>query len=1003
VNKNLNGSSLLSLKTSMKNFIANVHFAGIISHAFFSILILTSTAVFANPAVPNLPKLALPTNGQVVAGNASISQSQTVTTATMNVNQTSQRAVINWDSFNVGKNATVNFNQPNANAVTLNRVTGATPSMIDGAVRANGQVIFVNPNGVTFGKGAEINAAGVVASTMNIADKDFMEGKSTYKGNGTGAVINEGKIKTNVDGGYIALLAPEVRNDGFLIAKKGSGTVAMASGEQITLDFQGNLLMSLKVDKAIYQGLIENKRVVEVNGGLVVIATGSANQLMATVIKNTGRISASSLVNNGGTIELIANTVTQAGKVTANSKTAQGGQVNLIGSDITLASNSITSATGASGGGQVNVGLASTAVSGGTQVSSSTQAGIKANADAAANSKQLAKTVTIEQGALVDTSATKAGNGGAIAIWSEVKTTVAGILKSIGGSIAGNGGFIETSSNGTVALAPQTQINTSASNGKSGTWLLDPIDLTIDASTANLISAVLANSNVTIAVTASTTACPIGSCTQSGTGSLTIASGADILKAGTNYTTLTLSSAGIFNLNANISGQNLDVIISSSIAYLNVGTTITASKVTVQAQTIYAQGSINTSNYNLAGNVGSLGNAIQLLAQAIYVSGGLNLSASLPVNSVTIVTVNGTAKRPEELPTYLIAQNADQNLNQVYSSAAANDESALQVIVAIKTNSNVIYLTSNNLLNLQATAQVKANGTTGGSIYASAPIINTQAGSVVQANGNNGPGGMIAFSGDQMTVAGSMAANGTTDGGSITLIANSGDLNIQTSIIQTNSSNGRGGSIGVSAKNNVSIEASSIEATGYTQGGQIKIGNDASKGTLPFALSVSLDQYTSLNTTQQDPSLSNQNGGFIETSGQTLSMMASINAGRGGMWLLDPTNVTISSAVSTGGAAATASNSATNLSSAQGQATTSNFSTTDIQNAINAGTSVTIIASGAITQTTALTFNITAANLTPTFTLNNTSGSKQAITLIGMTDSSVGVRLLLSCLSYQSK
>ena len=952
--KSLNESSLLSLKTSIKNFIANAHFAGKISHAFFSISILTSTAVFANPAVPNLPKLALPTNGQVVAGNASISQSQTATSATMNVNQTSQRAVINWDSFNVGKNATVNFNQPNANAVTLNRVTGATASMIDGAVRANGQVIFVNPNGVTFGKGAEINAAGVVATTMNIADKDFMDGKSTYKGNGTGAVINEGKIKTNVEGGYIALLAPEVRNDGFLIAKKGSGTVAMASGEQITLDFQGNSLMSLKVDLAVYQGLIENKRVVEVNGGLVVIAAGSANQLMATVIKNTGRISASSLVNNGGTIELVANTVTQAGKVTANSKTGQGGQVNLIGSDITLASNSKTSATGASGGGQVNVGLASTAVSGGTQVNSSTQAGIKANADAAANSKQLAKTVTIKQGALVDTSAVQSGNGGAIAIWSEVKTTVAGILKSVGGAIRGNGGFIETSSKGTVALAPQAQINTSASNGKSGAWLLDPIDLTIDASTANLISAVLANSNVTIAVTASTTACPIGSCTQNGTGSLTIASGADILKAGANYTTLTLSSAGIFNLNANISGQNLDVIIKSSIAYLNVGTTITASKVTVQAQTIYAQGNINTNNYSIAGNAGSLGNAIQLLAQAIYVSGGLSLSTSLPVNNATIVTVNGTAKRPEELPTYLIAHNADQNLNQVYSSAAANDESALQTAVATQANSNVIYLTGSNLLTLQATAQVKANGTTGGSIYVSAPIINTQAGSVVQANGNNGPGGLIALSGDQITVAGNIAANGTTDGGTISLIANNGDLNIQTSTIQTNGSTGRGGSVGLSANNNVTITGSAISATGYTQGGQIKIGNDASNGTLPFALSTNLDQYTTLNASQLDSNQSNLHGGLIETSGGTLSLLSSINAGRGGIWLIDPYDIIIDSTVA--GYINTALNASTNVE----------ISTANSSNTIGSNSVSSISGNGNISIRSAI--NATAGSATLTFT-----------------------------------
>ena len=113
---------------------------------------------FASAAPVSIPSTTLPTNGQVVAGTASISSSSTATSATININQTSQRAVVNWDSFNVGANATVNFNQPNAQAVTLNRVTGGSASVINGALHANGQVILVNSNGVTFGKGSEVNA-----------------------------------------------------------------------------------------------------------------------------------------------------------------------------------------------------------------------------------------------------------------------------------------------------------------------------------------------------------------------------------------------------------------------------------------------------------------------------------------------------------------------------------------------------------------------------------------------------------------------------------------------------------------------------------------------------------------------------------------------------------------------------------------------------------------------------------------------------------------------------
>ena len=139
---------------------------------------------------------ALPTNGQVVAGSATIAQSTTGNTATLNINQSSQRAVINWSSFNVGTNATVNFNQPNAQAVTLNRVTGGSASVINGAINANGQVVLVNANGVTFGKGAQVDAASVTASTLDISNQEFMNGGSTYTGNGTGKIVNNGTIQT---------------------------------------------------------------------------------------------------------------------------------------------------------------------------------------------------------------------------------------------------------------------------------------------------------------------------------------------------------------------------------------------------------------------------------------------------------------------------------------------------------------------------------------------------------------------------------------------------------------------------------------------------------------------------------------------------------------------------------------------------------------------------------------------------------------------------------------
>jgi filamentous hemagglutinin family protein len=114
-----------------------------------------------------------PTGGAVVAGTAGISQAGAVT----NINQSSQKAVINWQGFSVGAQNTVNFNQPNSSAATLNRVIGNERSVIDGAINANGQVFIVNSAGVLFGKGAQVNVGGLVASTLDISNNDFMAGE----------------------------------------------------------------------------------------------------------------------------------------------------------------------------------------------------------------------------------------------------------------------------------------------------------------------------------------------------------------------------------------------------------------------------------------------------------------------------------------------------------------------------------------------------------------------------------------------------------------------------------------------------------------------------------------------------------------------------------------------------------------------------------------------------------------------------------------------------------
>ncbi|GAA4355713.1 hypothetical protein GCM10023165_48140 [Variovorax defluvii] len=222
----------------------------------------TSAAAELSPPAAN----ALPTGGQVAAGSASLSTSG----STMTVGQASQRAIINWSSFDVGSAAAVNFVQPNAAAVALNRVTGGSASQIFGRLSANGQVYLVNPSGVLFGRSAQVDAGGLVASTLGISDADFLAGRDRFtQGAGEGAsVVNQGRISV-APGGRIALLGTRVSNQGQLLAP--GGDVALAAGRQVTLAAGADGHLQLGVDAGELATLVSN-------GGLVRVTLARAER-----------------------------------------------------------------------------------------------------------------------------------------------------------------------------------------------------------------------------------------------------------------------------------------------------------------------------------------------------------------------------------------------------------------------------------------------------------------------------------------------------------------------------------------------------------------------------------------------------------------------------------------------------------------------------------------------------------------------------------------------------
>lgn len=292
---------------------------------------------------------ALPVGGVVVEGGATINSGAGSTVIT----QSTQNAAINWQSFNIAPGESVQFVQPNSNSIMLNRILGPDPSSILGSLSANGKIFLVNPSGVLFGSGAQVNVGGLVASTLNITDSDFMAGRYQFSGASGATIFNQGSI--NADGGYVALLGANVGNNGVISARLG--TVALAAGTAITLDVAGDGLLNVTVNQGAVNALIQNGGLIQADGGQVLLTAQAAGNLLLSVVNNTGVIQAQTIENRDGTIKLLGDmqsgTVNVGGILDASAPNGgNGGFVETSAAHVKVLDNvSITtvSAQGAAG------------------------------------------------------------------------------------------------------------------------------------------------------------------------------------------------------------------------------------------------------------------------------------------------------------------------------------------------------------------------------------------------------------------------------------------------------------------------------------------------------------------------------------------------------------------------------------------------------------------------------------------------------------------------------
>ncbi len=484
-----------------------------------------ASALLGAGAAHALAPGATPQGATVVGGSANVAQAG----STVTVNQSSNRAVIDWRSFDIGSDAHAVFNQPNASAIAVNRVNASTdPTRIEGSLTANGQVWILNPNGVLFGKTATVNVAGLMASTANIDPTRFMAGDNrlTFTGADHGSVANEGQI-TIAEGGLAAFVAPSVRNSGVINARVGK--VTLAAGTTFTLDLAGDGLVELGLgsDHAVVD---QSGKIVDA-GGVVTLTARSAGQVVDSVINMSGVIDASSA-------------------------TASGGQIVLGADDITTAANAVMKADGAGAGGQII--------------------------------------------AVAD----KTGD-------------YAGVFSARGGALGGDGGHVETSG-AVLHIADNISVDTTAANGQTGGWTLDPDTLTVGVTGAGSINgSINSDADQTIAASTVVTALNTTNVTLQAKTAITVNTAIDASGNSTAHNlalvdedggglTVNLNKAITLKSGGVLSGQATTVNLTSG-ALIQNGNDVALAGATVNlAAGLYAPGATLTkSNLTLAGAPGA--------------------------------------------------------------------------------------------------------------------------------------------------------------------------------------------------------------------------------------------------------------------------------------------------------------------------------------------------------------------------------------------------------------
>jgi len=704
-------------------------------------------AVAVTAVLGPVTALAGPAGERFDPSQVSVGRSGTTTTIT----QSTDKAVIDWRSFDVGRSEHVHFAQPGRGSWTLNRVNDVKPSQIDGRITAPGNIIIMNPQGVAFSGSARVDVGGMVATATGITEDNFRKGRLVFDQPGApGArVSNEGRI-TVAEAGLAALVAPTVRNAGLIEARLG--TVVLAAGDKATIDLHGDGLVKVAVD-GMTRRAIESTGTVIADGGRVVMTTAAVSGVVDGTINLGGLVRARSVASRNGTVSL------------------EGGEVALTGR---------IDATGEGSGGTVEIA---------------------------------ARDATMARRARIDASAGAVGDGGKVTVVATRTARVDGAIRAKGGTTRGDGGLVETSGHQDLAIGETASVDASATDGANGRWLIDPTNIVIANAGGTITPAIVAGTLNTGTDMTLTTAAPgpdVGSITLES--ALSWSGGGDLMLIADNdivfNQTLTSSGTGANPGNLRLTAAN-DIILNANVSVTGAGS------MTLEAGNVFAlQGSGGTTLSTTSGGLSiTAAGAVRLSgAQSRTVStttgdlsistgGSVSLTGSgtrtvrstaggdVSISAGSSVTLDGSGNRTISSTTGALTIDAGTSVTLGGSGATTVSTTAGDLAIhaddAVSltgSNTRMIRSTTGGGVSISAGTSVTLGAAGNQTVSATTGTLRIDAGTSVTLGGSGNHtvsttiGALAIIAGTSVTLDGTGSRAVSTGSGSLSITAAAGDI-----------------------------------------------------------------------------------------------------------------------------------------------------------------------------------------------------------------------------------